>query len=457
MMYGPTPRAQADAGMGEIKRQLVHRGRWRHTQVTLAPVWYPSMRERTWTCGNCGIMHDRNMNAATDLRNLMLPPAWGLMLRDGPTLATPQRGVKPARQPARRKTGEPRAPRSNAIFSIERNRRDQMTQEITQEITQETNIHAAGSSQGNPGPGGYAAIIQAGADRLVRRGNELETSRLRMSLKGIIEALEALREMPTPQTSITIHSDSKYISDAFGKQWVLKWRENGWKTSKGEPIPDPENWENLMGMVTELGKDMRISWASLRGRNDIPGNQQADHLAEEMAEYAATSGENAGRNLNIYVSGITGEESQAGGYAAILDQPGDNPENQVIRGGESNTKSSRMKLQAIILALQEARRKVGQDPGSPAPRMRVHTRSRYIIETMNQGWIERWRQNGWLTNRGEQVKNQDLWKELLNNIQDLEINWIWSKTHMTTPQAELCYEIAGEELQAREELIGSAS
>ena len=105
MMRGKTPRAQADAGMGKVKRQLIYKGLWRHTSVTLAPVWYPSSktcnvcgivnaklkRERTWKCGNCGTSHDRNMNAALNLRDLILPPGRGPMLRDGPALALPQR------------------------------------------------------------------------------------------------------------------------------------------------------------------------------------------------------------------------------------------------------------------------------------------------------------------------------------------------------------------------------
>ena len=329
-------------------------------------------------------------------------------------------------------------------------------QTIDQTTNQETAIHTAGTCQGNPGPGGYAALIQAHTgQQLIRRGSEQQTSRLRMSIKALTQALEAVRETPGSKAPITIHSDSKYLSDAFGKQWVLKWRENGWKTGKGEAMDHPQDWENLM----TLTQDLTIRWASLRGRNQVPGNNQADRLAEEMAESAAASGENAGRNLNIYVSGITGEETSAGGYAAIIESPQDNretpreipqeipQENRVIRGGETGTSSSRMKLQAIILAL----RKVRENPGRVEnPRVRVHTRSRYIVETMNQGWIQRWQQNGWRTNRGQEVKNQDLWKEILENIQDLEINWIWSKAHTTTPQAELCYQIAGEELRERQ-------
>ena len=91
LMRGNTPRAQADAGMGDIKRQLIYKGRWRHTEVILAPMWFPSSktcsacgtvnadlkRERMWICPNCGARHDRNLNAAINLRNLIMPEGRG--------------------------------------------------------------------------------------------------------------------------------------------------------------------------------------------------------------------------------------------------------------------------------------------------------------------------------------------------------------------------------------------
>ena len=95
LMRGNTPRAQADAGMGDIKRQLIYKGQWRHTRVILAPMWFPSSktcnacgtvnrnlkRERMWTCPSCATRHDRNLNAAINLRNLIMPAGRS---RDGP-------------------------------------------------------------------------------------------------------------------------------------------------------------------------------------------------------------------------------------------------------------------------------------------------------------------------------------------------------------------------------------
>ena len=102
LMRGKTPKAQADAGMGEIKRQLIYKGQWHRCEVQLAHRFYPSSktcsncqnvnaklkREPTWQCSNCCTIHDRNINAAVNLRNLLtLPAGSGVMLRDGKALA----------------------------------------------------------------------------------------------------------------------------------------------------------------------------------------------------------------------------------------------------------------------------------------------------------------------------------------------------------------------------------
>ena len=101
-MHGKTPKAQADARMGKIKRQLIYKGQWHHCEVQLAHRFYPSSktcsncqtvnakpkREPRWQCSNCGAVHDRNSNAAVNLRNLLtLPAGSGVMLRDGKALA----------------------------------------------------------------------------------------------------------------------------------------------------------------------------------------------------------------------------------------------------------------------------------------------------------------------------------------------------------------------------------
>ena len=102
MMQGKTPKAQADASMGELKRQIIYKGQWQHCNISLAYRFYPSSktcsncqnvnaklkREPVWQCSNCDTVHDRNINAAVNLRNLLTFPAGsGVMLRNEKALA----------------------------------------------------------------------------------------------------------------------------------------------------------------------------------------------------------------------------------------------------------------------------------------------------------------------------------------------------------------------------------
>ena len=125
MMTGRTPKAQADAGMGEIKRQLIYKGQWHHCQVFLANRFHPSSktcpncqfvnaklkRQRFWQWPSCTIIHERNDNAAVNLRNLLtLPGLTGLTLRDGQALAPGKPGGETSPVDRRTATLSLRAP-----------------------------------------------------------------------------------------------------------------------------------------------------------------------------------------------------------------------------------------------------------------------------------------------------------------------------------------------------------
>ena len=130
-MRGITPRAQADAGMGEVKRQLIYKSLWRPTVVTLGPVWYPSSktcsacravnaklkRERTWTCGTCGTSHDRNLNAALNLRNLILPPGRGRRSVTGRLWPFRKGRVEPARMIGEQHRPTPGKDKADCVFT----------------------------------------------------------------------------------------------------------------------------------------------------------------------------------------------------------------------------------------------------------------------------------------------------------------------------------------------------
>lgn len=135
----------------------------------------------------------------------------------------------------------------------------------------EVEIYTDGSCSGNPGPGGWAAILLQ--DDYVRElmGSEPHTTNNRMELLGVISALKAL-EGPH---RVTIYTDSKYVSDAFNCKWLNSWQKNGWKTSKREPVKNKELWEELLNLINEH----LVTWNWVKGHSVNPYNNRCDELA----------------------------------------------------------------------------------------------------------------------------------------------------------------------------------
>lgn len=140
-------------------------------------------------------------------------------------------------------------------------------------------IFTDGACSGNPGPGGWGAILRYGAHELELSGGEKETTNNRMELTAVIEALKKLKE----KCSLTIYTDSKYVADAFLQGWIWGWIKNGWKKSDKKPVLNPELWKELLSLI---GKhEYKIIW--VKGHAGHPENERCDKLAtSKAAEYA---------------------------------------------------------------------------------------------------------------------------------------------------------------------------
>jgi ribonuclease HI len=142
-------------------------------------------------------------------------------------------------------------------------------------------IYTDGACSGNPGPGGWAAILidedrRRNADRLT--GGEAHTTNNRMEMMAAIRALEALDE----PASVTLHTDSAYLSRAFNDGWLDSWQENGWQTSSNDPVKNKELWQELL----RLDEKHDVDWVWVKGHADNELNNLADSLAvDAMEEY----------------------------------------------------------------------------------------------------------------------------------------------------------------------------
>lgn len=136
-------------------------------------------------------------------------------------------------------------------------------------------IYTDGACSGNPGPGGWAAILRYGEHEKELSGGEAQTTNNRMELTAVLRALEALKEPCT----VELYTDSKYIADAILKGWVFSWQKNGWRKADKKPALNVDLWEQLLAhMETHT---LQIHW--VKGHADNPYNNRCDQLA--VAQY----------------------------------------------------------------------------------------------------------------------------------------------------------------------------
>ncbi len=131
-------------------------------------------------------------------------------------------------------------------------------------------IFTDGACSGNPGPGGWAAILRSGAHELELTGGERVTTNNRMEMTAAIEGLKALKR----PTAVIIHTDSRYVLDGASK-WLKGWKKNGWKTADKKPVKNEDLWRALEAAMDGHA----IEWRWVRGHSGHPENERADTLA----------------------------------------------------------------------------------------------------------------------------------------------------------------------------------
>ena len=134
----------------------------------------------------------------------------------------------------------------------------------------EVEIYTDGACRGNPGPGGWGAILIAGKHRKELCGGAPETTNNRMELMAVIEALRALKR----PCHILLHTDSQYVKKGI-TEWIHDWKRRGWKTAAKKPVKNADLWE----MLDEAQSPHDIDWRWVKGHAGHPENERADELA----------------------------------------------------------------------------------------------------------------------------------------------------------------------------------
>lgn len=132
-------------------------------------------------------------------------------------------------------------------------------------------LYTDGACSGNPGPGGWGAILRFGAHEKELSGGAANTTNNRMELTAVIEGLRALKE----PCSVRLTTDSRYVADGIGKGWAENWRKNGWRKADKKPALNPDLWEQLLLLCAT--HSVEICW--IKGHAGHPENERCDALA----------------------------------------------------------------------------------------------------------------------------------------------------------------------------------
>jgi len=137
-------------------------------------------------------------------------------------------------------------------------------------------IYTDGACLGNPGPGGWGAILRYGSHEKELSGGEPQTTNQRMELTAAIKGLEALKR----PCKVTLYSDSAYLINAFQERWFDRWQATGWRRSDKKDVENRDLWERLL----ELSKIHQITWTKVKGHAGHELNERCDRLARAAAE-----------------------------------------------------------------------------------------------------------------------------------------------------------------------------
>ena len=140
----------------------------------------------------------------------------------------------------------------------------------------EVTIYTDGACRGNPGPGGWAALLMFQGVEKELTGAEKNTTNQRMEMMAALQGLKALKE----PCRVFLYSDSAYLVNAFNQNWLKKWQRNGWMTVNEKPVVNQDLWKELL----ELSRKHRVEWIKVKGHSDNALNNRVDRLAQKAID-----------------------------------------------------------------------------------------------------------------------------------------------------------------------------
>lgn len=155
--------------------------------------------------------------------------------------------------------------------------------DLSPTTTQHVVIYTDGACKGNPGPGGWGAMLTSGDTVKELFGGEMGTTNNRMEMTAVIEALAALKR----PCRVTLYLDSEYVRKGI-TEWISGWKARGWRTAAKQPVKNIDLWQKLDDLITSSGHT--IEWRWVKGHAGDPGNERADALANKGVVLALSKG-----------------------------------------------------------------------------------------------------------------------------------------------------------------------
>ena len=224
-------------------------------------------------------------------------------------------------------------------------------------------IHTDGSCHGNPGPGGWAAIILNPLGmNMTLRGRSPETTNNRMELTAATKGLQALDSLPEARgLPIVLHSDSKYVIDAFNQGWIANWQRNGSRNAKRQEVANRELWEEVLPLTE--GRKITCQW--VRGHSGDHFNELCDRIANEEADLAA---QGTGPADSAGASTQTGSTTTAPPEATA---PPTDPVSELLVSALDMTRSLNNRMQAQDVFIREVRSVMAEFTSADRPGIRI--------------------------------------------------------------------------------------
>ena len=270
-------------------------------------------------------------------------------------------------------------------------------------VVPRVSIYTDGAAVPNPGPGGWAAILQSNqpSGGMVEKeisGSETFTTSIRMEIRAAVEGLSALKR----KSNVSLYSDSRYLCNG-AKIWLSIWKARNWQSKSGKEIKNLDLWQRL----DVLMRNHQVEWNWIKGHSDNLVNQRADKLAHStipLTEMPLSSQE--GYHLFLSVTCAAG----IGGWGIVLRSKME----QLDYGGcAKETTANRLEIQAAIEGIKRVPEK---------EHIHLYTKNNYIYSAISHD-IFGWKEKDWLTTSGKPVKNRDLWEQLLTMEGTRKVSW----------------------------------